>query len=103
MGKAFKRRAADEPCVGHLKSDYRLERNFYKGVVGDSINLILAAAAFNFKRMINKWESSPFGFLLLRQFASLYFSSGWTEFCWASSCYLVLLFLYWAINSGLDK
>jgi len=64
MRKAFKRRAAIEPCIGHLKSDHRLGRNFYKGVVGDSINLILAAAAFNFKRMINKWKSSPFVFLL---------------------------------------
>ncbi len=25
---------------------------------------------------------------------------GWTEFCWAFSCYLVLLFLYWASVPG---
>ena len=36
----------------------------------------------------------------LRLFASLYFGSGWTEFCWAFSCYLVLLFLYWASVLG---
>jgi len=36
----------------------------------------------------------------LRLFASLYFGSGWTEFCWAFSCYLVLLFLYWASVPG---
>jgi hypothetical protein len=36
----------------------------------------------------------------LWQFASLYFGSGWTEFCWAFSCYLVLLNLYWASVPG---
>jgi len=64
MRKAFRRRAAIEPCIGHLKADHRLGRNFYKGIVGDSINVMLAAAAFNFKRMINKWKSSIFGFFL---------------------------------------
>ena len=48
--KLFCKRAGIEPTIGHLKSDYRLGRNFYKGVVGDSINILLAAAAYNFKR-----------------------------------------------------
>ena len=39
-----------EPTTGHLKSDYRLGRNFYKGVAGDTVNVLLAAAAYNFKR-----------------------------------------------------
>ena len=38
------------PTIGHLKSDFRLGRNFYKGVFGDVVNLLLAAAAYNFKR-----------------------------------------------------
>jgi transposase, IS5 family len=42
--------AGIEPTIEHLKTDYRLERNFYKGLVGDVINLMLAAAAYNFKR-----------------------------------------------------
>ena len=46
----FCKRAGIEPTIGHLKSDYRLNRNFYKGVVGDAINVLLAAAAYNFKR-----------------------------------------------------
>ena len=46
----FRKRAGIEPIIGHLKSDYRLMRNFLKGSVGDSINLMLAAAAFNFKK-----------------------------------------------------
>ena len=41
----FRRRAAIEPRIGHLKSDFRLDRNFLKGQVGDAINLLLAAAA----------------------------------------------------------
>ena len=48
--KLFCKRAGIEPTIGHLKSYYRLGRNFYKGVVGDSINILLAAAAYNFKR-----------------------------------------------------
>lgn len=48
--KLFCKRAGIEPTIGHLKSDYRLGRNFYKGVTGDVVNLLLAAAAYNFKR-----------------------------------------------------
>jgi len=33
-----------------LKSDHRLGRNFYKGLAGDAVNILLAAAAYNFKR-----------------------------------------------------
>jgi IS5 family transposase len=51
--KKFKRRAAIEPIIGHLKSDHRLSRNYLKGFIGDEINLLLAAAAFNFKKWMN--------------------------------------------------
>jgi IS5 family transposase len=57
----FRRRAGIEPIIGHLKSDFRLARNFLKGSVGDSINLMLAAAAFNFK----KWMRGLSTFLFL--------------------------------------
>jgi IS5 family transposase len=57
-----RKRASIEPVIGHLKTDHRLRRNFYKGIVGDNINIMLAAAAFNFKRMMNKWKSSFFVF-----------------------------------------
>lgn len=56
LRKAHKQRAAIEPVIGHLKSDHRLNRNFYKGIFGDNINILLASAAFNFKRMMNKWK-----------------------------------------------
>ena len=46
----FCKRAGIEPTIGHLKSDHRLGRNFYKGVFGDAVNVMLAAIAYNFKR-----------------------------------------------------
>ena len=46
--RLFRQRASIEPIIGHLKTDHRLGRNFYKGLLGDAI--MLAAAAFNFKR-----------------------------------------------------
>jgi IS5 family transposase len=48
--KLFCNRAAIEPTIGHIKSDCRMWRNFLKGTVGDSINIMLSAAAFNFRR-----------------------------------------------------
>lgn len=58
LRKAHRKRAAIEPIIGHVKHDHRMNRNFYKGIVGDNINIMLAAAGFNFKRMMNKWKSS---------------------------------------------
>ena len=62
----FRRRAAIEPRIGHLKSDHRLSRNFYKGIFGDNINVMLAAAAMNFKRMMNKWKENPSFYFFFR-------------------------------------
>jgi len=63
LRNGFKRRAAIEPKIGHLKQDHRLSRNFYKGVLGDNINVMLAASGMNFKRMMNKWKVNPLLFL----------------------------------------
>jgi transposase, IS5 family len=63
LRSGFKRRAAIEPKIGHLKQDHRLGRNFYKGIKGDNINVMLAAAGMNFKRMLNKWKVNPLLFL----------------------------------------
>ena len=48
--KDFRRRSAIEPVISHLKHDFRMARNYLKGTVGDAINLLLAAAAFNFRK-----------------------------------------------------
>jgi IS5 family transposase len=58
LKSAHCKRAAIEPVIGHLKTDHRLGRNFYKGIIGDNINIMLAAAAFNFRRMMNKWKTA---------------------------------------------
>ena len=55
--KRHRRRAAIEPVIGHLKHDYRMIRNYLKGTVGDEINVMLSAAAMNFKRVMNLWRT----------------------------------------------
>lgn len=54
----FRRRAAIEPVIGHLKYQHRMARNFLKGQMGDFINCVLAAAGFNLKKMLRKIASS---------------------------------------------
>jgi len=53
--KKFRRRAAIEPIIGHVKSDHRMQRNYLKGFIGDEINLLLAASAFNLKKWMNNF------------------------------------------------
>lgn len=55
--KKHRKRAAIEPVISHLKQDYRLCKNYLKGIIGDNMNLILAAAAMNFKRRMNLWRT----------------------------------------------
>jgi IS5 family transposase len=50
----FRRRAAIEPRIGHLKSDFRLGRNFLRGIAGDAINLLLAATAANLRLWLRR-------------------------------------------------
>ena len=57
LKEGFTNRAAIQPKIGHLKADHRLSRNFYKGIKGDNINVMLAAAAMNFKRLMNLWKN----------------------------------------------
>lgn len=77
LKQAHKQRAAIEPIIGHLKTDHRLGRNFYKGIVGDNINIMLAAAGFNFKRMMNKWKVALFDFFqkIVFSFFNIFFST----------------------------
>ena len=55
-------RAAVEPIIGHVKKDHGMLRNYLKGTLGDSMNTMLSAAAFNFRKMLNriKEELKPF-------------------------------------------
>ena len=54
LRKGFRRRAGIEPIIGHVKSDCGMERNYLKGEIGDQINAILAASAFNFRSWLRK-------------------------------------------------
>lgn len=58
--KKFRRRAAIEPVIGHLKNDYRMARNYLKGFVGDQINLLMAACAWNMKKWMNSFIHALF-------------------------------------------
>jgi IS5 family transposase len=49
----LKSRCKIEPIIGHLKTDYRLYKNYLHNVVGDKINCIFSAMAFNLKKVIN--------------------------------------------------
>jgi IS5 family transposase len=73
--KNFRRRASIEPKIGHLKQDHRLNRNFYKGIKGDDMNVLLACAAMNFKRMMNKWKMKAklFFDFILEAFCNMFF------------------------------
>ena len=51
-----RQRAAIEPIIGHLKQDFRLQRNWLKGSQGDAINLLMAACAWN----LRKWMMAFF-------------------------------------------
>jgi IS5 family transposase len=52
--RAFRRRAAVEPVIGHLKAEHRMGRNHLAHSAGDAINAVLAAVGYNF-RLLLKW------------------------------------------------
>ena len=48
----MRRRTLIEPLIGHTKSDHRMGRNYLKGSQGDQINALLAASAFNLRKLL---------------------------------------------------
>ncbi len=52
--RAFRRRAAVEPVIGHLKAEHRMGRNHLVHSAGDAINAVLAAVGYNF-RLLLRW------------------------------------------------
>jgi IS5 family transposase len=63
----FRRRASIEPIIGHLKVDTGLGRNYLKGVKGDKMNVMLAAAAYNIRKWMRIIFVSIMKLLLLMQ------------------------------------
>jgi IS5 family transposase len=52
--RELRRRSAVEPVIGHLKSEHRMGRNYLWHRQGNAINAVLAAAGYNFRRLI-RW------------------------------------------------
>lgn len=50
--KKMRKRAGIEPIISHLKYDHRMLRCYLKGVIGDGMNMLLAAIGFNFKKRL---------------------------------------------------
>ncbi len=50
----FRRRAAIEPIIGHLKKHYRMGQNYLWGEDSPQINAFLAATGWNLKLMMKK-------------------------------------------------
>lgn len=66
LKRELRRRSAVEPVIGHLKSEHRMGRNYLWYHQGDAINAVLAAAGYNFRRLI-QWLR-----LLLPQFLAAF-------------------------------
>lgn len=52
--KKFRRRAAIEPVIGHLKTDHRMQQNYLQGERSPQMNAFLAAAGWNLKKFMQK-------------------------------------------------
>jgi IS5 family transposase len=68
--RKMKRRSAVEPVIGHLKAEHRMGRNYLAGATGDAINAVLAAAGYNFRRLL-AWLAILFALLAHTLRASL--------------------------------
>ena len=68
--KKFRRRAAIEPVIGHLKREFRMGQNYLSGKESPKINALLAAAGWNFKKMMKSLKEQLFDFFFFRLFRS---------------------------------
>ena len=50
--RQLRRRPAVEPVLGHAKAEHRMGRNYLAGTQGDAANAVLAAAGYNFPRLL---------------------------------------------------
>lgn len=75
----FRRRSAIEATNSHVKHDFRMLRNYLKGTVGDTMNLLLAAAAYNLHKWMRVTARQIFVliFAYLRSFRSSCVGDSW--------------------------
>jgi IS5 family transposase len=57
-------RAAIEPIIGHLKTDFRMQQNYLLGVQGIQINALMAATAWNLKKLMQGLKEKFLRFIL---------------------------------------
>ena len=55
--------------IGHAKADHRMGRNFLKGAHGDAANAVLAAAGYNFRRLL-AWLAAIWRVLIMAMLAA---------------------------------
>jgi len=65
--KKCRARAAIEPIIGHLKTDFRMQQNYLWGEKGVKINAFMAATAWNLKKLMKKLKED-FLFLIFQRF-----------------------------------
>ncbi len=63
--RELRRRPAVEPVIGQLKEDRRMGRNLLSHAAGDAINAVLAAAGYNFRRVLAWLKLLCASFILL--------------------------------------
>jgi IS5 family transposase len=61
--KKCRARAAIEPIIGHLKTDYRMQQNYLLGENGIQINAFMAATAWNLKKLMEKLKEKILQFI----------------------------------------
>ncbi|MDR1459672.1 MAG: IS5 family transposase [Bacteroidales bacterium] len=82
--KKCRTRAAIEPIIGHLKTDFRLAQNYLHGEQGTQINALMTACAWNLKKMMEKLNKNVnrfFYFFVFRLFSKK------TTTCMATNLY----------------
>ncbi len=64
--KRMKRRNAIEPIIGHLKSDFRMDRCWLQGALGDALHSISCAAGYNLRWLMRAIARLGIGPVFLR-------------------------------------
>lgn len=83
--KKFRRRAAIEPVIGHLKKDFRMEQNYLHGETSPKINALLSAAGWNLKKLAEKLKKKFFGLFknILTQIFKNAFAENFALLCYS--------------------
>ena len=78
--KKCRTRAAIEPIIGHLKTDFRMSQNYLMGETGVQINALMAATAWNLKKMMEKLKETFSSFIF-----RFFFPQNLSSICFAAA------------------